>query len=78
MANASIRYGARIRKRYVSVQREKNALYRCPGCGRQRVKRAGTGVWRCAHCGKTYAGGAYSMSTPAGEAARRLIAELSA
>ncbi len=77
MANASIRYGARIRKQYVSVQREKDALYKCPGCGRIKVKRVSTGIWRCVHCGKTYAGGAYSMSTPTGEAAKRLITELS-
>ncbi len=77
MANASIRYGARIRKQYTAVQREKNALYKCPGCGLLKVRRVGTGIWRCAHCGRKYAGGAYSFTTPQGEAAKRLIDELS-
>lgn len=73
MANASIRYGARIRKQYKAVQRDKNALYKCQSCGRVTVKRISTGIWRCNHCKATYAGGAYTMSTPAGEAAKRLI-----
>ena len=33
-------------------------------------------ILQCKHCGKTYAGGAYTMTTPAGEAAKRLIAEM--
>lgn len=76
MANRSIRYGARIRKQYDAVQREKNALYKCPQCGRIKVKRISTGIWRCAHCDSTYAGGAYSMNTAPGDAAKRLIEEI--
>lgn len=73
MANASIRYGARIRKRYRKVRQEKAARYTCEMCGKEAVKRTGTGIWRCRHCNTTYAGGAYSMTTPAGTNARRLI-----
>ncbi len=76
MANASIRYGARIRKRYKEVARSKRALYRCELCGKETVKRIGTSIWRCRHCNATYAGGAYSMTTSAGEVAKRLIQEI--
>ncbi|MCL4379032.1 MAG: 50S ribosomal protein L37ae [Candidatus Marsarchaeota archaeon] len=75
MANASIRYGARVRKRYAAVKQQKRALYRCEMCGRDAVKRIGTSIWRCRHCGATYAGGAYSMTTAAGEVARRLVSD---
>ncbi|EQD44342.1 Ribosomal protein L37ae [mine drainage metagenome] len=78
MVNASIRYGARIRKQYAAVQKEKNAQYKCPSCGKIKIKRVGTGIWKCRHCGKTYAGGAYTFMTPAGEASVRLISNLAA
>ena len=73
MANASIRYGTSIRKRYRSIKAEKQASYKCEMCGRMTVKRIGTSIWKCRHCGATYAGGAYTMTTAAGEVARRLI-----
>jgi large subunit ribosomal protein L37Ae len=73
MANASIRYGARIRKRYNKIKKEKTSRYICDMCGKNAVKRAGTGIWRCRHCNTTYAGGAYSMTTPAGSNAKRVI-----
>lgn len=73
MANASIRYGASIRKRTRAIRREKSALYPCEMCGKIAVRRINTSIWRCKHCKTTYAGGAYSMRTPAGENARRLI-----
>lgn len=73
MANYSIRYGASIRKRARGVKQKKQGKYRCEACGRMSVKRIGTSIWRCAHCNATYAGGAYTMTTPEGEVARRLI-----
>ena len=75
MVNASVRYGARVRKQYAAVQRDKNALYKCPSCGAVKVKRISTGIWQCAHCKSTFAGGAYSFTTPLGDASRRLIEE---
>lgn len=77
MSNASIRYGASIRKRNAAVKREKQALYKCEVCGKMAVKRIGTSVWKCRHCNTTYAGGAYTMTTTAGEAAKRLVGGLS-
>jgi large subunit ribosomal protein L37Ae len=76
MANASIRYGARIRKRARTIKGQKQATYKCDMCGRTSVKRIGTSIWKCKHCGATYAGGAYTMTTPAGEVVKRLIEDL--
>jgi large subunit ribosomal protein L37Ae len=53
--------------------KEKRTLYKCDACGESAVKRIGTSIWRCKHCNTTYAGGAYTMKTPTGEAAKRLI-----
>ncbi len=78
MVNSSIRYGARIRKQYKAVQKEKNAQYKCPSCGKTKVQRISTGIWQCSHCGKVYAGGAYTFTTPAGESAVRQISNMSA
>lgn len=73
MANASIRYGTSIRKRVAAVVKRKNTKYKCDACGRLAVRRVGTAIWRCKHCGATYAGGAYTMKTSAGETAKRQI-----
>jgi large subunit ribosomal protein L37Ae len=73
MAQNSIRYGASIRKRADKIKHEKIANYLCEMCGKSSVKRIGTGIWKCKHCGVTYAGGAYTMTTPAGVNAKRNI-----
>ncbi|MCL4404873.1 MAG: 50S ribosomal protein L37ae [Candidatus Marsarchaeota archaeon] len=73
MASPNIRYGARIRKRQKAVKADKIALYKCESCGKVAVKRISTSIWRCRHCGATYAGGAYTMTTAAGEVARRQV-----
>lgn len=77
MANASIRYGASIRKRQAAIRQQKSNAYKCDACGKIAVRRKGTSIWVCRNCGATYAGGAYTMSTPAGEIARQLITGLS-
>jgi large subunit ribosomal protein L37Ae len=76
MAQASIRYGASIRKRANKIKHEKTSRYMCEMCGKISVKRISTGIWRCRHCDATYAGGAYSMTTAAGVNARRVIENL--
>ena len=74
MANWSIRYGVNLRKRYAAVAKDKRALYKCDVCGKEAVKRVGTGIWRCRHCGAVFAGGAYTLKTEAGKTVERLIA----
>jgi large subunit ribosomal protein L37Ae len=73
MANRSIRYGASLRKRYGAVQVQKKALYMCDVCGKEAVKRIGTGMWKCRHCGAVFAGGAYTLKTEPGKALERMM-----
>ncbi len=73
MSNASIRYGVGLRKRFIAVSKEKKARYMCDVCGKSAVKRVSTGIWRCRHCGATFAGGAYSLKTAAGETAAMIL-----
>ncbi|MGC8586686.1 MAG: 50S ribosomal protein L37ae [Candidatus Micrarchaeia archaeon] len=73
MANSSIRYGASLRKRYFAVQSQKRAKYMCDVCGKVAVRRISTGIWKCNHCGATFAGGAYTPKTSAGETVNKLL-----
>lgn len=76
MANASIRYGRRIRKAVAVIKKNKISHYKCEMCGKISVGRIGTSIWKCKHCKTTYAGGAYSMTTSVGESAKQQIKEL--
>ncbi len=73
MSNKSIRYGVSLRKREKAVVSQKCRRYRCDLCGKESVRRISTGIWRCSYCNATFAGGAYSLKTAAGEAAGRLF-----
>lgn len=75
MAKRDVRYGAEIRKRARSVDELRRALYPCRSCGKKKVKRKGNSLWECKSCGSVFAGGAYSLSTPSGEVAIRMIKE---
>ena len=69
------RYGRVGRKRVADIEEEMNADHRCPECDEDRVSRTDTGVWECSRCGYRFAGGAYTTSTPGGEAVTRAIRE---
>ncbi len=73
MVSPNIRYGARIRKRQRAIKQQKITVYKCESCGVLAVRRAGTSIWECRHCGAVYAGGAYTMTTSAGDIAKRQI-----
>ena len=75
MSKRNVRYGAEIRKRAEKVHAAKVSLFACPRCGKKKVKRTGNSLWRCKSCGASFAGGTYSLSTPSGEVALRLIEE---
>ncbi len=75
MSNKSIRYGVSLRKRESAVIAQKKAKYKCDLCGKEAVKRISTGIWRCSYCNATFAGGAYTFKTAAGEAAARLFSK---
>ncbi|MCX6772615.1 MAG: 50S ribosomal protein L37ae [Candidatus Micrarchaeota archaeon] len=75
MSNRDVRSGAELRKRADKVQRVKSSLFACPKCGKKKVKRGGNSIWECKSCGARIAGGTYSLSTPSGEVATRLVEE---
>lgn len=53
------RYGMRLRKRWLEVDKKRRALYECPTCKRLSVKRLSTGIWLCRKCSTKFTGGAY-------------------
>lgn len=71
----SARYGRRIRKLAGAATSRKKGTYECPKCGKRSVVRKAYALWECRSCGAKIAGGAYSLSTPAGESARRMISK---
>lgn len=73
MVKAGVRYGAELRKRAAAVDAQRTARYPCPTCGKTSVKRRGNSLWECRSCGSRFAGGAYSLTTATGEAARRSL-----
>ena len=75
MSNKNVRSGAELRKRADKVDRLRQSLFTCPTCGKKKVKRQGNSRWECKSCGSVIAGGTYSLSTPAGEVAARVIEE---
>lgn len=75
MAKSDVRYGAEIRKREYKVREQKGARYQCPKCSKAGIRRRGNSIWACRSCGAVFAGGAYSLSTPTGTAANRMVSE---
>ena len=53
-----------------------HAKYTCSFCGKNSVKRVATGIWNCARCKKTMAGGAYVLTTSAAATARTAVTRL--
>ena len=53
------RYGVKIRRRILEVERVRKAPSTCPQCQGPNVRRESSGIWRCRRCGLTFAGGAY-------------------
>ena len=56
------RYGTKVRKLVLEVERKLRQRYRCPSCGAAKVKRVSTSIWQCRRCGAKFAGAAYSPS----------------
>ena len=55
-------YGASLRKQVKKIEISQHARYTCSFCGKVTVKRQAVGIWDCKSCGKTVAGGAYTLS----------------
>jgi len=56
------RYGTKIRKLVVEVEKKLKESYNCPSCGAPKVKRVGSSIWQCRRCGTKFAGAAYTPS----------------
>ena len=75
MSKRDVRSGAELRKRADSMDTLRRTLFVCSACGKKKVKRQGNSLWECKSCGAVFAGGTYSLSTPSGDVATRLIKE---
>lgn len=69
------RFGRKIRKLYEKAEESRKKRYECPKCGKRSVRRASYALWECRSCGARIAGAAYSLTSEAGETARRVLAE---
>jgi len=75
MSKRDVRSGAELRKRADSMDTLRRTLFVCSSCGKKKVKRRANSLWECKGCGAVFAGGTYSLSTPSGDVAARLIKE---
>lgn len=60
-----VKYGTKNRKLVADIEEKMHSKYQCSKCGANKVKRIGTGIWQCAKCMHTFAGGAYVQQTSA-------------
>jgi large subunit ribosomal protein L37Ae len=70
-----VRYGAKLRRRVLDIEKKRNEPTRCPACATRALKRKAVGLWKCNKCDLLFAGGAYVPFTDAGKAAKRAIAQ---
>lgn len=73
----SARYGASMRKMAGKAVSSKKKRYECPKCRKLKLTRKANAIWKCRSCNATFAGGAYSFRSEAGEIAGRVIGEYS-
>ena len=67
------RYGRTVRGRVNQIEVELRKKHLCPSCGSLSVKRVSVGVWKCAKCGSTFSGAAYTPSSRVGEIVERNV-----
>lgn len=53
------RYGTKARERVRSVEEEMEKDKQCPKCEARKVKRMGSGIWKCNRCGTKFTAKAY-------------------
>ena len=54
------RYGIKIRKRFLEVNKKLKSKNMCPSCQSDKLKRVSSGIYECKKCGKKMTGGAYT------------------
>mmetsp|Transcript_22952 Transcript_22952/g.64183 ORF Transcript_22952/g.64183 Transcript_22952/m.64183 type:complete len:102 (-) Transcript_22952:74-379(-) len=72
------RYGASLRKIVKRYEQQQRTRYLCSFCGKNSVKRVAGGIWMCKAktCGKTMAGGCWTLSTGPAATVRATINRL--
>ena len=70
------RYGASLRKQIKKIEVSQHSKYFCGFCGKFAMRRAAVGIWGCKACGKTVAGGAYTLNTGSSVTVRSTIRRL--
>jgi len=53
------RYGLKIRKDVLKIEKLQKCKHKCPFCSKFTVKRLSKGIWLCNHCKIKFAGRAY-------------------
>ncbi|GBL52280.1 putative ribosomal protein eL43 [Candidozyma auris] len=71
-----VRYGSSLRRQTKKLEVQQHAKYDCSFCGKRTTRRTAAGIWHCKACGKTVAGGAYTVSTAAAATVRSTIRRL--
>jgi large subunit ribosomal protein L37Ae len=71
------RYGMRVRKKWLEVEKKQRISHECPVCKKPSVKRISTGIWQCRKCETKFAGGAYLPMTGVAQAVDRIIQRVS-
>jgi len=66
------RYGLKIRKKVLEIEKLQRGKQKCPFCLKLSVKRLASGIWYCKACKTKFAGEAYE---PATKKIAKLIAE---
>lgn len=68
-----VRYGRKDRKLVADLEEKMRMPHVCAKCARPTVSRVGTGIWKCAKCDYTFAGGTYIPQTSVGKTVTRLV-----
>jgi len=58
------RYGIRIRRRVVEIDRVRSASSTCPRCSTVTLHRVASGIFECSRCGTRFASNAYAFTAP--------------
>jgi large subunit ribosomal protein L37Ae len=65
-------YGVKIRKQESKIKAAQKAKHECPSCGKAKVSRISTALFKCASCKTVFAGGTYVPKTNIGITASKL------
>lgn len=55
------RYGKKVRRKILDVEKIQRKWQQCPYCSAKRVKRIATGIWHCKKCNSKFTGRAYTV-----------------